>query len=106
MFSSFPLRIFERSIIALIMLSIILEQNYAKNSLFKMSDFKRISKLGTITYGLYCLHFIGILVATTITKKLGINTGLYQVLFLDTFMALGFTIFIASNLNNSELRLI
>lgn len=96
MFSSFPLRIFERSIIALIMLSIILEQNYAKNSLFKMSDFKRISKLGTITYGLYCLHFIGILVATTITKKLGINTGLYQVLFLDTFMALGFTIFIAS----------
>ncbi|MBK9047443.1 MAG: hypothetical protein IPL74_12265 [Bacteroidetes bacterium] len=61
-----------------------------------MSDFKRISKLGTITYGLYCLHFIGILVATTITKKLGINTGLYQVLFLDTFMALGFTIFIAS----------
>ncbi|MBK7969339.1 MAG: acyltransferase [Bacteroidetes bacterium] len=96
MFSSFPLRIFERSIIALIMLSIILEQNYAKNSLFKMSDFKRISKLGTITYGLYCLHFIGILVATTITKKLGINTGLYQVLFLDTFLALGFTIFIAS----------
>ncbi|MBK8415435.1 MAG: acyltransferase [Bacteroidetes bacterium] len=96
MFSSFPLRIFERSIIALIMLSIILEQNYAKNSLFKMSDFKRISKLGTITYGLYCLHFIGILVATTITKKLGINTELYQVLFLDTFLALGFTIFIAS----------
>ncbi|MBK7389056.1 MAG: acyltransferase [Bacteroidetes bacterium] len=69
MFSSFPLRIFDRSITALIMLSIILEQNYAKNSLFKMSDFKRISKLGTITYGLYCLHFIGILVATTITKN-------------------------------------
>lgn len=96
MFSSFPIRIFERSIIALVMLAIILEQNYAKNSLFKMSDFKRISKLGTITYGLYCLHFIGILVATTITKKLGINNGLYQVLFLDTFLALGFTIFIAS----------
>lgn len=88
-------RSFERVLISVIMLAIILEQNYAAKSFFKMSTFKTFSKLGVITYGLYCLHFVGILMATTITKKLGINTDLWQVLILDTSLALGFTIILA-----------
>jgi peptidoglycan/LPS O-acetylase OafA/YrhL len=77
-------RIFEKLVIACVIILIILEQNYSKNSFFKMSQFKTISKLGIITYGLYCLHFIGILITTTLTKKLGINTELWQVFFVDT----------------------
>lgn len=51
-----------------------------------------ISRLGIITYGLYCLHFVGILIATTLTKKFALNTQLWQVLLLDTALALLLTI--------------
>lgn len=77
-------RIFEKLVISLVIILIILEQCYAKNSFFKMSQFKRISQLGIITYGLYCLHFIGILITTTLTKKLGINAHLWQIFLVDT----------------------
>jgi peptidoglycan/LPS O-acetylase OafA/YrhL len=63
MYSGFYIRIFERSILAVLALLIILEQNYAENSFFKLNNFKTITNLGTMTYGLYCLHFIGILVS-------------------------------------------
>lgn len=92
----YVLRVIERPLIAIVILVIILEQNYCANSIFKLSRFKIISRLGRISYGLYCLHFIGILAATTITKKLFINTELWQVLFLDTALALSITIFIAA----------
>tara|TARA_B110000483_G_scaffold84755_1_gene105027 strand:- start:1295 stop:1546 length:252 start_codon:yes stop_codon:yes gene_type:complete len=60
-----------------------------------MSSFKKISKLGSISYGLYCLHFIGILVAINIFDMLSINQNLWQVLFLETIVALSITIFIS-----------
>lgn len=85
----------ERVFVALIFLFIILEQNYAENSLFKLSNFNWISLMGKRTYGLYCLHFIGILVVTKTTKMLGINTHLWQVLVLDTVLAFALTLFIA-----------
>lgn len=88
-------RIFERMFIAIIMLLIILEQTFANRSLFKMAHFKQVSKLGLITYGLYCLHFIGILITTTLTKKLSINTHLWQVFLVDTPIALILTIVIS-----------
>lgn len=73
----------ERTCFALVVLLIILEQNYAKNSFFKMSSFKLISKLGKLSYGMYCLHFIGILVAMTVTKKLGLYNHLWLVIILS-----------------------
>lgn len=60
-----------------------------------MSKFKLFSSLGKMTYGMYCLHFIGILVALKITSRLGINTQLWQVLILETIIALSVTIIIA-----------
>ena len=89
------LRVLKRSVIAVLALAVILEQNYAVNSLFKFSNFKTISKLGIVTYGLYCLHFIGILIANTITRKLNISNQLWQVIFLDTALALIITIVLA-----------
>lgn len=89
------IRIFERSFIAIVILIIILEQNFSKKSFFKFSNYKTISSLGIITYGLYCLHFIGILITTTLTKKLGWNTQLWQVLILETLLSLMFSIIIS-----------
>jgi peptidoglycan/LPS O-acetylase OafA/YrhL len=93
--SFFYLKIFERSLIACLILMIILEQNFSKNSFYKMSDYKRISKLGTISYGLYCLHFIGILITITISKKLHLNENLWNVLILETLSALVITILLS-----------
>ena len=95
LFSHYGIRIFERMIFAFIILLIILEQTFAHNSFFKMSNFKTISKLGGITYGLYCLHFVGILITISITKKLALNTHLWQVFLLDTSIALLLTIIIS-----------
>ncbi len=91
----FFLQVLERIIIAIFILFIILEQNYCKNSLFKMSRFTKISYLGRLTYGMYCLHFIGILIATNLTKMLQFNTHLWQVIFVDSSIALFITIIIS-----------
>ncbi len=65
--------IFERIVIAFCFGMIILEQNYAKYSLFKMSNFKVMSNLGIYTYGLYCLHFLGLYFAIKIMNALHLN---------------------------------
>ena len=41
-----------------------------------------------MTYGLYCLHFWGILAATQLTSRLGLNGSVWQVIVLDTVIAL------------------
>lgn len=95
LYTSYTTRVCERIFIAIIMLFIILEQSFCKNSLFKLSQFKIMSKLGKISYGLYCLHFIAISITTNITKKLGINKEFWQVFILETAVALMLTIFIS-----------
>lgn len=95
LFSLYGVRIFERLIVSFIILLIILEQNYSKNSLFKLSKFKIISRLGIISYGLYILHFIGILITTTLSNKFSFNTELWQVIFLETSVALLLTILLS-----------
>lgn len=62
--------IFERLVIGVFFGLIILEQNYSVNSLFKMSQFKQMSKMGTYTYGLYCLHLLGITFVYKLISKL------------------------------------
>jgi peptidoglycan/LPS O-acetylase OafA/YrhL len=93
--STYAGRIFERMIIAIVILFIILEQCYSNNSIVKMSKFKLFSKLGVISYGLYCLHFIGILITINITRLLGINNTLWDVLLLESAMALLITILLS-----------
>lgn len=94
-YSNEYIRIVERSFIACIILMIILEQNFSKNSFFKMSKLKFLSKLGTISYGLYCLHFIGILITITLSKKFHLNENIWNVIFLETAVALSITIVIS-----------
>ena len=63
--------IFERLVIGIFFALIIAEQNFAHNSLFKMSRFKLVSKLGIYTYGLYCLHLLGMYAAVKVVVNLG-----------------------------------
>ncbi|GIV43809.1 MAG: hypothetical protein KatS3mg035_0932 [Bacteroidia bacterium] len=93
--NNFLLSVFERPLIAIIILLIILEQCFSEKSLFKMSKLKLFTKLGIISYGLYCLHFIGILIVTTLTKKYLLNIELWQVLIVDTSFSLLLTILIS-----------
>ncbi len=82
------LNVLERLVVSVVFLLIILEQNFSKNSFFKFSRFSTISDLGKITYGLYCLHFIGILSALKITSFLNLNNELWHVILLETALAL------------------
>ncbi|WP_187696285.1 acyltransferase family protein, partial [Xanthovirga aplysinae] len=67
---------------------IILEQNYSNHSFFKVGNNKFFTQWGKYTYGLYCLHFIGILSATHISQILGTNKSLFGVLVWETALAL------------------
>lgn len=85
----------DRLLMSILFACIILEQNFSAHSLFKMSRFRLISKLGTYTYGLYCLHMIGILIAAKMLARLGWNKNVYQVIFLEGILSLLVTIGLA-----------
>lgn len=87
--------IFERIVIAFFFGMIILEQNYAKHSLFKMGNFKLISKLGIYTYGLYCLHFMGLYFAIKFMNLLRLNGSLNWVSFSMISLALFISVIVS-----------
>lgn len=91
----YPLRIAERLIFGIIALLVILDLNYNPRTIIPFYKYKTISYFGKISYGLYAYHFIAILVVTTLTRILGINTAIWEVLILETLLALMLTILIA-----------
>jgi len=92
---AYEVRIFERIFISGIMLFIILEQCFATNSFYKMGNFKIPSRLGLVTYGLYCLHFIVISSVAGLTKMLTLNTTVWEVILLEPAISLLITIIIS-----------
>jgi peptidoglycan/LPS O-acetylase OafA/YrhL len=80
--------VFERIIIATLFGLIILEQNYSKHSFYKMGKLKTISSLGVFTYGLYCLHFLGLYFAIKVMNSLQLNGSLNGVAFSMILLAL------------------
>ena len=85
----------QRSAIAIIGLSIILEQVYAKNSIFKLGKIKLFTSLGKISYGLYCLHFVGILITINIFKLLKVSNDNFISLGIQCILSLLITILIS-----------
>ena len=72
---------------------IILEQNYAKNSFYKVSNFKLISSFGKYTYGMYCYHMISFFMVLFIFHLMGINiNGMSK----STFVFVIFTSFFST----------
>ena len=80
--------VFERLVIAFLFGMIILEQNYAKNSFYKMGRLKLMSNLGVFTYGLYCLHFLGLYFAIKLMNSMHLNGSLNAVAFAMILVAL------------------
>ncbi|HEY0679462.1 MAG TPA: acyltransferase [Chitinophagaceae bacterium] len=87
--------VIERIVIAFFYGMIILEQSYAERSFFKMSKFKTISRLGIYTYGLYCLHLLGFLVADVLLTKAGLNKTSFGVALAGSAIALILSIVIS-----------
>lgn len=54
---------------SIMFLMIILEQNYAKNSFYKMQKIKILDYFGKYTYGLYSYHFFAIFFIYTINTR-------------------------------------
>jgi peptidoglycan/LPS O-acetylase OafA/YrhL len=80
-------KIFDRLILATFFAFIILEQNYSKNSFFKVSSFKTVSKLGLYTYSLYMTHFLCVYVVNKVLDILKLNTHIYQVVIVQTIIS-------------------
>ncbi len=77
---------FERLIFSGFFAFVVLEQCYAKHSLFKAGNNRFTTYWGVRSYGLYCLHFIGILIGLQISTRIGMNSQLYGVLIFDTLL--------------------
>lgn len=63
---------------------IIYLQCFSNSNLFSLSKLKTISKLGQYTYGLYCLHMLGILFSMKIFNKMMPGYNIY-IMFLVIF---------------------
>lgn len=87
-FSSSIMLALENVVLSLFFIWVIMEQIYSSKSLFKFGRIRFLDFWGKYTYGLYCLHFIGILIATNASKFFGLNHSVYSVLFLETGIAL------------------
>lgn len=70
------------------MLLIILEQCYSEHSFYKMGNWKIPTRLGLVTYGLYCIHFIVISIVVSATRLLGFNGEVWQVVFMEPAVSL------------------
>jgi peptidoglycan/LPS O-acetylase OafA/YrhL len=60
----------ERLVLSLFFAFIISEQNFSNHSFYKLSNNRFLTKWGNYTYGLYCLHTIGLLTAHVVISKL------------------------------------
>lgn len=61
--------VFERLILSLFFAFIIIEQNFASFSFYKISRSKFLSRWGNYTYGLYCLHTVALLLTHSIVSE-------------------------------------
>ena len=87
--------ILKRIVLGALFAFIIAEQNFARHSFFKFSRFKVISILGIYTYGLYCLHFIGIVFIEKCIEKFQMNADTFFIALLAAICALLVTVFLS-----------
>lgn len=79
---------------------IILEQNYAKHSFYKISNWKIISSFGKYTYGMYCYHIIVFFVVLLAFHLMGINlNGMSKYTFIFVVITSFFSTLLVSELS-------
>lgn len=74
---------------------IIVEQCFAKNKLFALGRNRHFSSLGKVSYGLYMLHPIGILIIDIAFRLLKINTSSSFIIVIMGIISLPISILIA-----------
>ncbi|MEQ1554334.1 MAG: acyltransferase [Ferruginibacter sp.] len=90
-------------IYALFFAFFIMEQNFSKNSFYKMSNFKWLTQTGKYTYGLYAYHMIFISLAMIFVPNYINPVGNYFTYFFLWAIVLFFTyIFAKFSYNNME----
>lgn len=90
------LRVIERSLIAVLAMGIIVHQTHGVKRFSDLGRWPVLNYLGRISYGLYCLHMIGILVAIQILARTGSDTQLWQVMLLQPALAFLLTVMMAA----------
>jgi peptidoglycan/LPS O-acetylase OafA/YrhL len=79
--------IFEKLLFALLLGYIIFEQNFSPNSYFKFGRLHTVTWLGVISYGLFCFHEIGLLVAGRLLRVLSLGDDVAAFLLFKPLMA-------------------
>jgi len=77
-----------KPILATLFAFVILEQCYARHSFYKCGNAHWLSRLGTYTYGLYCLHMFCIIGVSRILSGLRLDQSWWQFLLLRTPLSL------------------
>lgn len=77
---------------------ILIEQVFAKNSIFKIGKIPFVSKLGKISYGLYCYHMAAMFLVVYFFIKLGYSAihPSATLLFIEAIIAFSLTILISA----------
>ncbi|MCX6295983.1 MAG: acyltransferase [Bacteroidetes bacterium] len=79
---------------------IILEQNYAKHSFYKISNWRVISSFGKYTYGMYCYHMLSFFCVLFIFHRMGVNVvGMSKYTFLFAAFTSFFSTLLISELS-------
>ncbi|MEI7473043.1 MAG: acyltransferase [Chitinophagaceae bacterium] len=95
LFSNQHLIFVQRLVYGLFFAFVIAEQNFATNSFFKISNNKFLSKWGNYTYGLYCLHTIGLLIAHFISERIIKSHNNWFIMLFDFTVGLGLSMILA-----------
>lgn len=82
--------IIEKLVFTLLLSFFIFEQNFNENSVYKFGKIKWLTWLGVFSYGLFCLHEIGILVGQKVIEILGVVDNMSAVVFLKPAIAFVF----------------
>jgi len=83
------LLIFEKLVFASMLGFFIFEQNFSPNSVFKFGRLNAITWLGVLSYGLFCFHEIGLLIANRLLGFVALGDNVTAFLLLKPLVAFG-----------------
>lgn len=89
------LMVMERLVFASLFALIILEQNFSDHSFYKVGNYRRASKLGIYTYGLYCIHVSAMTFTEIILGKVGFDMRNAAVLLFAALISFFLTVALA-----------
>ncbi|MBD2716493.1 acyltransferase [Microvirga sp. STR05] len=83
---------FERLVVDIVAVSVLLEQNYGRKSLFKLGYLPGFRKLGQLAYGLYLLHAVAIVAVDDVLHLTGLPKTVWNIVLLKPVLAFALTV--------------